>query len=510
MVQSNLSKIKSLDELAEIISTSKAGGKKVVLCHGVFDLLHPGHIRHFSAARKLGDILVVTLTQDRYVGKGPGRPVFNENLRAESIAALECVTYVAINEWPVAVETIKRLKPSLYVKGSDYANADDDLTGKIRDEKEAIESVGGKLVYTDEITFSSSKLINQNLDVFSKETREYLNNIKARYTAPEIIRRLHSLRKLKVLLVGDTIIDEYCYCQPLGKSAKENLIPVQYLHEETSAGGIMAVANHVSGFCDKVDVVTCLGGKNDYHDFILKSIRNNISAKFMVRADSPTTVKRRFVEADFFRKLFEVNYLNGQASSEKVSQETCQYLQDCVGDYDLVIVADYGHGFIDRPIIDVLCEKAKLLAINVQTNAANYGFNLVTKYPRADFISLNEPELRLATRDNLGQLEELALKIAEQLHSSRLMVTRGHRGALYYGKDKQFYAAPAFSKEIIDRMGAGDALLSVASLCAAGGFPPDLVAFLGNAAGALAIRIVGNTSSVEPVMLYKYINTLLS
>src|SRR3989338_5433489 len=115
-----MNKIKALDELACIIQQFKEKGKKIVQCHGVFDLLHPGHIRHFEAAKREGDMLIVTLTKDKYVNKGPGRPVFNQRLRAESIAALECVDYVAINDWPTATNAIKKLKPHIYAKGSDY------------------------------------------------------------------------------------------------------------------------------------------------------------------------------------------------------------------------------------------------------------------------------------------------------------------------------------------------------------------------------------------------------
>jgi rfaE bifunctional protein nucleotidyltransferase chain/domain len=123
-------KIKSLDELSDIILALKKDGKTIVQCHGVFDLLHPGHILHFQAAKREGDILVVTVTKDEYVDKGPGRPVFNQRIRTESIAAIQCVDYVALNGWPTAVETIKKLKPDVYVKGSEYAKADMGSHGK--------------------------------------------------------------------------------------------------------------------------------------------------------------------------------------------------------------------------------------------------------------------------------------------------------------------------------------------------------------------------------------------
>lgn len=504
-----LSKIKTLDELAHIISVLKEEGKAVVQCHGVFDLLHPGHIRHFEAAKREGDVLVVTITRDVYVDKGPGRPIFNERLRAESIAALECVDYVALNEWPIAVETIKKLKPDVYAKGSDYADASEDLTGKICDEEEAIESVGGRIHFTDEITFSSTKLLNLHFDVFPEEAQSFIREFRNRYSSEDIISQFQALKKMKVLAIGDAIIDEYHYCTPLGKSPKEILIPARYLYEETFAGGILAVANHIASFCDEVDVVTCLGMQNTYEDFISEHLKPNVTAKFFHRPDAPTLVKRRFVEVDILRKMFEVYLMDGSQVPESVNQEVCRYLKANIDKYDLVVIGDYGHGFFEENIIKLLCDEAKFVAINAQTNSANIGFNLITKYSRADYICIDDLEIRLATHDNISPLEDLVTSVARQLGCQRVVVTQGHRGALVYDNRDGFFQIPVFSREVLDRVGAGDAYLSVTSPCAAAGFPIDLVGFIGNAVGALKIRIVGNRYSVEPVPLFKYIRTLL-
>ncbi len=154
-------KIKVLEELSQIIKKLKSEGKKVVLCHGCFDLMHPGHIKYFQAARNMGDILVVTLTPDIYIDKGQGRPVFNQDLRAESIAALECVDYVAVNKWPTAEETLRLLRPDIYVKGQEFENLED-KTGKIQKEYEVLKEIGAEMRFTHEIVFSSTKLLNQH------------------------------------------------------------------------------------------------------------------------------------------------------------------------------------------------------------------------------------------------------------------------------------------------------------------------------------------------------------
>lgn len=157
-------KILALDDLAGRVVTLKAAGKKIVLCHGCFDLMHPGHIKYFQASKKMGDILVVTLTPDIYVDKGPGRPVFNQDLRAESIAALECVDFVAINKWPTAEETLRLLRPDIYVKGQEFEKLED-KTGKIQREYDVVREIGAEIRFTHEIVFSSTQLLNSHFSL---------------------------------------------------------------------------------------------------------------------------------------------------------------------------------------------------------------------------------------------------------------------------------------------------------------------------------------------------------
>jgi sugar/nucleoside kinase (ribokinase family) len=180
-----------------------------------------------------------------------------------------------------------------------------------------------------------------------------------------------------------------------------------------------------------------------------------------------------------------------------------------IGDYDLVLVADYGHGLMGTDLITLVAERSRFLAVNTQTNSANAGFNLITRYPRADFICIDEPEIRLACHDRTSDLRELITRITAQLKNERTAITRGHLGSLTFAVDAGFAEIPVFSSRIVDRVGAGDAYLSIAAPCAAAGMPMDLIGFVGNAVGALAVRIVGNRSSVEPVPLYKFITALL-
>ena len=154
-------KILELDVLAEKLADLKSRGKKIVHCHGCFDMMHLGHIKYFQASKEMGDVLVVTVTPDQFVDKGPDRPVFDQNLRAESIAALESVDYVAVNRWPTAEETLRLLLPNYYVKGQEFEKLQD-KTGKIQKEVEVVREIKAEMRFTHEIVFSSSKLIKEH------------------------------------------------------------------------------------------------------------------------------------------------------------------------------------------------------------------------------------------------------------------------------------------------------------------------------------------------------------
>lgn len=502
-------KLKDLRELSRVLETARAQGKKVVHCHGVFDLLHIGHIRYFEQAKKLGDVLAVTITPDVYVNKGPGRPAFNEQLRAEAIVALDCVDYVAINQWSTAVEAIRLLRPHHYVKGADYKDPEEDVTGGIALERAAIESVGGELAFTKDITFSSSNLINRHLSVLPEELNDYLRDFSSRYSADYVIGCVEGVQSLKVLVVGEAIVDDYQYCEAIGKSSKEPVLAVKSLAAERFAGGILAVGNHVANFCDHVGLITFLGAENSQEDFVRGELNADIEATFLYRRDSPTIVKRRYIENYFLTKLWEVYEINEDALHPADDELLCATLREELPKYDVVIVVDFGHSMLSGEAIDILCSKARFLAVNAQSNAGNLGYHSISKYSRADYVSLSENEIRLDARDRTGDLKCIIKDLSKQLDCARVVVTRGNRGALCYGEGEGFFDVPALTEKVVDRIGAGDAFLAVTSLCVARNTPMEAIGLIGNAVGAQAVATMGNRNPVERIPLLKGIEALL-
>lgn len=501
-------KILPLEELAARLDDSR-GEKTVVHCHGVFDLLHVGHLRYLREAATLGDLLVVTVTPDKYVNKGPHRPVFTGDLRAEALAALDCVDFVAINNWPTAVETIHLLKPAFYVKGAEFRNPEDDKTGKIVDEEQAIRAVGGRIHFTDDIVFSSTNIINRELSPFNSDVRDFLRDFSARHDCDEVVGYLEKASSLRVLCFGETIIDEYHFCETIGKSGKEPILAARHLHEERYAGGILAIANHLAQFAGQVELLTALGELEPQREFVTQHLDPRVRPRFLTQSQAPTIVKRRFVEAYPTQKLFEIYMMNNSREARCDPEQVRESLARIMGEVDLVVVADYGHGLIDDATRDYLCQNAPFLAVNTQLNAGNYGFNTISKYPHADFISISEKELRIEARSTARPLEDLVLETAERLGCTRVLITRGKQGCLCWSRDQGFFQAPAFTKTIVDRVGAGDAVLSIVALCVAQGAPIDVASFIGNAVGAHAVATMGNSRPVERVPLIKHVISLM-
>jgi bifunctional ADP-heptose synthase (sugar kinase/adenylyltransferase) len=350
---------------------------------------------------------------------------------------------------------------------------------------------------------------NNFLEKYPVETRDFLADFGKKYNFNEICSSIESLSDLKVLIVGDGIIDEYHYCEPMGKSNKSNLVVNRYLDNEVFAGGAFAIANHVSGLCKHVQLVTLLGKENPRKDFILENLKPNIKTNFFFREDGPTIVKRRYIHQYTNQKLFEINFIDDRFINLALEKKIIDNLVPLVPQFDLVLVSDFGHGFITENIFRAIEGKAKVLAINTQTNGANAGYNLITKYFNPNYVCLDEPEVRLAAQKKHSDIEEIAQKIRKYLNANYLEVTLGKKGSIGVSSDGKINKTPVFCNNVLDTIGAGDAFFSFTAPCFAKGLSLDLVSFIGNAVGALAVQIVCNKKPVEKNDLFAFIKSLI-
>lgn len=279
------------------------------------------------------------------------------------------------------------------------------------------------------------------------------------------IALIESVKDYRVVFVGDRIVDEYHYVKPLAKAAKEHLIPMRYVGKEVFEGGVVAAANHARSFCVSVDVFGA----------------------------PQVTRKVRMVDKDYMRKLSEVHY-----------EEPYADIAPFLGVMDALVVCDFGHGAIDSKLAASYARRSTFTAVSAQSNSANMGFNLITKYPHADYIVIDEPEARLAAADRDSHIEDVIHKLAHG-RCERFIVTHGKHGAYGYDHGK-FYHHPSRTDLVRDTIGAGDAFFAITAPMAKIGSMDDLLR-IGNAAGAIKCGIVGHRVSVTKEALIAYLKS---
>ena len=503
-------KIVSIDKLEKIVKNFKSSNKKIVHCHGVFDLLHIGHIKHFQESKTFGDVLLVTITSSEYVNKGPSRPAFNDKLRLEALAALDAIDYVSLNNSPTATQLIKKIKPNIYCKGPDYKNSKNDLTGEIKNEAKAVRKIGGKIYFTKDITFSSSNLINKYFNVYSSNQKNIIDKVKKKYNFIKIKHLIDNLKKIKVLVIGEIIIDKYVFCEALGKSGKEPMLVLRNLNTEEYLGGSAAISRHLSDFCKNVALFGMIGDQDQYEGKVKKQLPKNINFRYLKKNNSPTIVKTRFLDSVDNKKVLGVYSINDEILSQNDEKKFKNYLKDNLKKYDLVIISDYGHGFISNDNAKIICQNSKYLALNAQVNAANIGYHSMRKYNNIKCVIINETELRHELRSKNEKIENLMKELTYSRKIENLIVTRGKNGSILYNrKENKFNFAEAFASNTVDKIGAGDAMLALSSLCLKSKLDSNFSLLLGSLAAAQSVETTGNKQSVNKAKILKYIENII-
>ena len=506
---SRTSKILDIHELHGVLEPHRRSGKTIVHCHGVFDLLHPGHFRHLAAARQLGDVLVVTITADDFVGKGPGRPAFTQNLRTEALAGLEAVDYVSVVADSTALPAIQEVRPSLYVKGVEYNEEADDPTGMIREERSLVESFGGVVTYTDDIVFSSSSLINSFMPQHAPKTQSWLSSLREEFGLASVLEWLDRIQEVEVTIVGEAILDVYTECDTLGVASKEPVLCLNRRTSVTHAGGALAIAQHCAGLGARTSLVTGLNSVDFDHGSLHQLRLAGIALDLVPLDPRPTIRKERILDAKTQSRVLELYEMDDTPLDGAGLQALVEALRSRANGSHMVLVADYGHGLLSDEYILQALSNADFLALNAQTNAGNHGFNSVQRYPKADFVTLNGNEVRLEARRRHVDLDAYIPELRSALDAQAILVTQGGAGLELFLANGATVRSPALAPFVADRVGAGDAVLSVTSLLARLGAPAPIIGLLGNIVGAWAVSFLGNEKSLDIGALKRQVSAVL-
>ena len=503
----NSRKIIKSESLSDFSEKLRVQGKSIGMCHGVFDLLHPGHFAHFKAAKSSVDVLFVSVTADRFVNKGPGRPLFTDEVRAQTISALEYVDYVFISDNPTAVQSIELIKPNVYFKGSDYINIEDDVTGMIAVEISHVKKYGGEVVFTNEITSSSSKLINGFFSSHSDDVNRWLSDFRNRFTVQDLNKYLDLVENTCVGVIGEIIIDRYTNCEPLAKSSKDPILAFQMNDTSTYLGGVLAIRDNINSWAKSVSLFTSLPEKVREDQISLIQEISNIEHLNAVHTESSLIIKHRYVDMGSQARVFETYDFNQRELGRK-EEVLYQMIKESNSTSDLWIVADYGHGLISKSMARKIASVDNFLAVNTQANAGNRGYNTITKFPRADFLSLNGGELQLELRERNLNYENIVPQYMKKMNATYAVLTLGARGMMVFSTNNHVLI-PALGNRVVDKVGAGDSVLAIGSILARHSAPIEIIGIISSIVAAHEIGQLGHRTSLRISDIKKAVKGLM-
>ena len=494
-------KIKTAAEIAQLIG-DRPRPKKAIMCHGTFDVVHPGHVRHLLYAKTKAPILIASLTADEHIKKGNLRPYVPENLRAVNLAALEMVDYVLVDTDPTPLENLKLIKPDYFAKGYEYTAGA--VNPKTQEEIAVLESYGGEVIFTPgDIVYSSSALIELAPPTIGVDKLLSLMDSE-KLTFNDLRVALGKLKGLKVHVVGDTIVDSFTYCHLIGGMTKTPTMSVLFEKKVDYVGGAGVVAKHIRAAGADVTFTTVLG-KDALQELVLKDLdAAGIHCTPIIDETRPTTNKNAIV-ADTYR-LLKVDTLDNRSISDKILERIQNQIKTVPT--DAVVFSDFRHGIFNRATAPVLCASIPEGTFRVADSQVASRWGNILEFQGFDLITPNEKEARFSLGDQDSVVRPLALELFRKSHAKLLILKCGDRGIVTYRLDssddyRAFFAIDSFAGRVVDAVGAGDALLSYATLSMIATKNEVIAAILGNMAAGIECEQEGNIPVTPEMVLHK-------
>lgn len=485
-------KVKTPEQIAALIGAPPRD-KKVIMCHGTFDIVHPGHVRHLLYAKSKADILVASLTADAHIVKANFRPFVPQELRAFNLAALEVVDYVVIDHEPTPIANIGIIKPDYFAKGYEYTK--EGLHPRTAEEKDAVEAYGGELLFTPgDIVYSSSHIIELEPPAIATEKLMALLEAEG-LTTGDLRNALDKITGLKVHVVGDTIIDSYMRCAMIGGMTKTPTMSVRFEEREDFVGGAGIVAKHLRAAGADVTFSTVLGD-DDLAKFALQNLEEaGVKCRPVIDRTRPTTNKCAIVANGY--NLLKVDTVDNRSISEKVLKVVCDQLQDT--EADVVVFSDFRHGIYNRDTISRLIGAIPAGTFKVADSQVASRWGNILEFQGFDLITPNEREARFALGDQDSVVRPLGLELYKRSNCRMLMLKLGERGMMTFRNVPEathdvraFFALDSFADRVVDAVGSGDGLLSYAALSLYATKNAVIASVLGSLAAAVVCEHQGN------------------
>lgn len=493
-------KIKTVEELKQILGDAPRK-KKVVMCHGVFDIVHPGHLRHLMYAKERGGTLVASLTCDAHIHKANMRPFVPQELRAINLAALEFVDYVIIDFNETPIKNIQLIKPDYFAKGFEYTS--NGANPRTKEEMDVVESYGGEMLFTPgDIVYSSSSLIESappNLGPAKLQILMECENV----TIDDLRATLDKFAGLKVHVIGDTIVDSYTYTRMIGGMTKTPTVSVQFEKQINYSGGAAVVAKHFKSAGADVTLSTVLGN-DSLKDFVIDDLtRMGVKCQAIIDPTRPTTQKESILCQGYHQ--LRMSRVDNRIISEKVLKQLAQAL--ATSDADAFVFCDYRHGIFHKTTIRKLVESVPKGAFKAADSQVASRWGNILEFQDFDLITPNEREARFALGDQDSTVRPLAMDLYKRAKCKVLMLTLGERGVMTYRENENlqraFFTVDPFADHVADAVGAGDTLLSYATMALVSTKSEVIATILGSLAAAIAVEREGNNPVTREDVLKK-------
>ncbi len=498
-------KILRADQLAALGEHHRASGRRVVLCHGCFDIVHPGHLRYLQFAKRQGELLIVSITGDDAIEKSDGmRPYVPQELRAESLAALECVDHVAIADGPTAEPVITALRPDIYVKGKEYEQSTH--PGFLR-EKELVQSLGGRVLFSSgEVVYSSSAIINSmgaQIAAQQMDESHRLGTCCQRWGLDSAgLRRTvtGSFVGKRVAVVGDALLDRYVFCDATDVAGEAPILSLRPIEESAYLGGAAIIAAHLRAMGATAHLITTVARDRDTTELLDALDRQHIAHTALPTRVSLPTKMRYLVET---QKLVKIDRAESQPLDTAAQRQLVAALRDlATGGLDAIIFADFGYGTITAALLDEAVPMLRPIVPVLAGDVSGLRRSMLAMR-NFDLLTPTEREARSVLGDFEESLPTVAHRLMQDLHLANLAVTMGRKGAVLFRPREtdpaQWFTSrlrsehiPALAPYAVDPVGAGDAFLAAATLMLTTGASLPQAGYLGSAASAIAIQRIGN------------------
>jgi rfaE bifunctional protein nucleotidyltransferase chain/domain len=501
--------MKNLSAIQSKVISIRKKKKTIGLCHGVFDILHYGHIKHFEAAKKKCDYLFVSITSDQYINKGPGRPIHSNSERFFFLKSLEFIDHVFIAEGDSGVNSINLIKPDFYFKGFDYKDNLSDKTKKIFLEVNAVKKNKGKVIYTDEKQMSSSKIINQLGLNLNEVQIKFLNQVKKKDNFNSIVKALDKLKEDKVLVIGDLIIDCYIYGDVLGKSGKEPHMVFCQSKKELYLGGSAIIANHLSDFIKNITLISDLGKETKIKKILNHKLKKNIKhMPVLPYEEYQTCIKTRFIDKISNYKLFG-SYVISSLDILEFYKKLNLKLSKVINASDTVIIADYSNNFFNKNLINKIRKSKNFISAMVQKNSNNPSFFSLNHVRNFDLLCINEGELRSELKDKKTDIDILAKNFLIRNKLKFIVITKGILGSILFDHKLNKYSCPSFNSKPIDKIGAGDSMLAILSVLLSNKFNPLTSLLIASLLSSIVVNNMGNSYAASRIEIERNLEFLL-